>query len=106
MKPELQLISINELTRTLQDAGSDMTVEEVLHWLRDRGYLVSNRGERFNAPSDLALELGYLIHERTCVEGSGGGVIITLKPMLTQAGWEYIFPKLKRFSDTRHDIRD
>ena len=37
MKPELQLISINELTRTLQDAGSDMTEDEVLHWLRDRG---------------------------------------------------------------------
>lgn len=106
MKPELRLFSITELTHSLHDLDSDMREEEVLYWLRDRGYLVSNRGERFNTPSDLALELGYLVHERTCVEGSGGGVIITLKPMLTQAGWEYIFPKLKRFSDTRHDIRD
>ena len=26
--------------------------------------------------------------------------------MLTKAGWDYIFPKIKRYSDTRHDLRD
>lgn len=106
MKPELQLISINELTRTLQDAGSDMTVEEVLHWLRNRGYLVSTQGERRNAPSDLCENLGYMTRSRAYSESSGGGVLISLKPMLTKAGWDYIFPKIKRFSDTRHDLRD
>ena len=106
MKPELQLISINELTRTLQDAGSDMTVEEVLHWLRDRGYLVSTQGERRNAPSDLCENLGYMTRSRAYSESSVGGVLISLKPMLTKAGWDYIFPKIKRFSDTRHDLRD
>lgn len=106
MKPDLRLFSMTELVHSLHDWGCDMREEEVLYWLRDRGYLVSNHGERFNAPSDLALQLGYLVHERTCVDGTGGEVIITLKPMLTQTGWEYLFPKLKRFSDMRHDIRD
>ena len=106
MKPELQLISINELARSLQDEGSDMTVEEVLYWLRDRGYLVSAHGERYNAPSDLCENLGYMTRTRAYSESSGGGVLISLKPMLTKAGWEYICPKIKRYSDTRHDLRD
>jgi len=106
MKPELKLISINELARSLQDEGSDMTVEEVLLWLRDRGYLVSSHGERYNAPSDLCENLGYMTRTRAYSESSGGGVLISLKPMLTKAGWEYIFPKIKRYSDTRHDLRD
>ena len=106
MKPELKLVSINELARSLQDEGSDMTVEEVLHWLRDRGYLVSSHGERYNAPSDLCENLGYMTRTRAYSESSGGGVLISLKPMLTKAGWEYIFPKIKRYSDTRHDLRD
>ena len=106
MKPELQLNSINELARSLQDVGSDMTVEEVLLWLRDRGYLVSTQGERRNAPSDLCENLGYMTRTRAYSESSGGGVLISLKPMLTKAGWEYIFPKIKRYSDTRHDLRD
>ena len=106
MKPELKLISINELARSLQDEGSDMTVEEVLLWLRDRGYLVSTQGERRNAPSDLCENLGYMTRTRAYSESSGGGVLISLKPMLTKAGWEYLFPKIKRYSDTRHDLRD
>ena len=106
MKPELQLVSINELARSLQDEGSDMTVEEVLLWLRDRGYLVSTQGERRNAPSDLCENLGYMTRTRAYSESSGGGVLISLKPMLTKAGWEYIFPKIKRYSDTCHDLRD
>ena len=106
MKPELKLISINELARSLQDEGSDMTVEEELHWLRDRGYLVSAHGERHNAPSDLCENLGYMTRTRAYSESFGGGVLISLKPMLTKAGWEYIFPKIKRYSDTRHDLRD
>ena len=106
MKPELKLISINELARSLQDEGSDMTVEEVLLWLRDRGYLVSTQGERRNAPSDLCENLGFMTRTRAYSESSGGGVLISLKPMLTKAGWEYIFPKIKRYSDTRHDLRD
>ena len=106
MKPELKLVSINELARSLQDEGSDMTVEEVLLWLRDRGYLVSTQGERRNAPSDLCENLGYMTRTRAYSESSGGGVLISLKPMLTKAGWEYLFPKIKRYSDTRHDLRD
>ena len=106
MKPELKLVSINELARSLQDEGSDMTVEEVLHWLRDHGYLVSTQGERRNAPSDLCENLGYMTRVRAYSESSGGGVLISLNPMLTKAGCEYIFPKIKRYSDTRHDLRD
>ena len=106
MKPELKLVSINELARSLQDEGSDMTVEEVLHWLRDRGYLVSAHGERHNAPSDLCEKLGYMTRVRTYSESSGGGVLISLKPMFTKVGLDYVYPKLKRYSDTRHDLRD
>ena len=106
MKPELQLISIYELTRTLQDSGSDMTVEEVLHWLRYHGYLVAVHGEQYNAPSDLCEKLGYMTRVRTYSESSGGGVLISLKPMFTKVGLDYVYPKLKRYSDTRHDLRD
>lgn len=106
MKPELRLFSITELTHSLQDLDSDIREEEVLYWLRDRGYLVSTQGERRNAPSDLCENLGYMTRSRAYSESSGGGVLISLKPMLTKAGWDYIFPKIKRFSDTRHDLRD
>ena len=106
-----EIAYLNELMERVKarNAGErefHQTVEEVLHWLRDRGYLVSAHGERRNAPSDLCENLGYMTRTRAYSESSGGGVLISLKPMLTKAGWEYIFPKIKRYSDTRHDLRD
>lgn len=106
MKTDIILTSISKLTRILQEGGSDLTEHEVLFWLRDRRYLVAHHGERYNAPSDLCLELGYMVHHRTFSESSGGGVLIGLRPMFTQAGYTHILPKLQRYSYSRHDIRD
>ena len=106
MKTDIVLTSISQLTRILHEGGSDLTENEVLFWLRDRGYLVAHQGERYNAPSDLAVELGYMVQHRIFAESSGGGMLIRLRPMFTQAGYAHILPKLQRYAATHYDLRD
>lgn len=106
MRTDLKLLDITELTMSLQEAGCDLNEDEVLHWLRDRGYLVSQQGKRYNAPSDLAVSLGYMQRSCTVSNSYGGGTLVVYRPMLTQRGWEHLYPKILRYTKTRHDLCD
>ncbi len=103
MKPDAELVNTEELAHCLQDGGIDITHDEVLSWLRSRGYLISDMGERRNSPSDLCLHLGLMEQQRSISEGGGGSVVLVLRTMLTRKGWEYIYPRIEKYLRQRDE---
>ncbi len=106
----LKLHSIEDMVQELHHWGYDFTEAEVLSWLRSRGYLVGEAGERQNAPSELCLELHWMTQTRSFTHGGGGRLHLELRPMFTETGWERVLPKLTRYARNRdednHDLRD
>lgn len=98
-----ELVNTEELAHCLQDGGIDITHDEVLSWLRSRGYLISDMGERRNSPSDLCLHLGLMEQQRSISEGGGGSVVLVLRTMLTRKGWEYIYPRIEKYLRQRDE---
>lgn len=102
--PEERLFSIEDIVLELERCGCDFHSEEVLAWLRSRGYLVGERCEFYNYPTQLCLIQGWMKHVRTQAPGSAGRIHMELRPYFTSTGWDNMFPHLLRYVRKNEDM--
>lgn len=98
MMPEPD-ITISQFTENLSLWGCDLTMQEVLVWLRSRGYLLSGFDMSWNAPSELCEELGLLTTEQTFCYNEDGSVSSRRETVVTPKGRDYFTPRLVKYAN-------
>ena len=85
-------ILIGQLAKMIKQNGVDIGQNRLFQWMRENGYL-NKKGERYNQPSQRAMNAGLLeIKERT-VNNPDGSVRITVTTKVTGKGQVYFINK-------------
>ncbi len=103
MRRESERESLTAFVEELQVNGLDISMTELCLWLRLHGYLVAERGERFNLPSTLCIEQGLMAEMRMCYHHDNGSTSITVTPLLTTKGRDYFLKRIARYMQTRKE---
>lgn len=83
---------ISELAKVLSQNGVDMGQNRLFKWMRDNGYLCK-KGERYNQPAQIAMELGLFELKKTTITKPDGSILITTTPKVTGKGQIYFVNK-------------
>ncbi len=89
-------ILIGDMAKILRGNGIEIGQRRLFAWLRDKGYLIKQKGESYNMPKQWAMERGYFeIKERAYINGNGDN-IITKTTKVTGKGQTHIVNKFIR----------
>lgn len=82
-------ILVGQLAKQLRQNGVDIGQQRLFKRLREEGYLCSSRGDRYNMPTQRAMDMGlFEIKERT-VNNPDGSIRVTFTPMISGKGQVY-----------------
>jgi anti-repressor protein len=87
-------VLVRELARMLFQKGIDIGERRLFEWLRTNGYLIKQKGESFNLPTQRSMDLKlFEIHKRTLTDPDGT-IRVTRTPKVTGKGQVYFLNKL------------
>lgn len=88
-------ILVGELAKLLARNGiGDMGQNRLFKWLRSNGFL-HKKGEQYNLPTQLSIELEIIETKVTTINDPDGGVRVTKTPKITGKGQIYLVNKFK-----------
>lgn len=82
-------ILIGELAKLLKGNGLDIGQNRLFERLRNEGYLIKRKGTDYNAPTQMAMELGLFKVKETAITHSDGHVMISKTTKVTGKGQQY-----------------
>jgi anti-repressor protein len=88
-------ILIGELATLLKQNGIEIGQNRLFAKLRNDGYLIKMKGERFNAPTQRSMELGLMEIKKCTINNPDGSVRVTNTPKITGKGQIYFVNKFK-----------
>ena len=88
-------ILIGELAKILKQNGVEMGERRLFEWLRKNGYLCS-QGERYNQPTQRAMELGLFEIKKTTINKPDGTTLVSTTTKVTGKGQIYFVNKFLR----------
>lgn len=88
-------ILIGELAKLLKQNGINIGQNRLFEWLRNEGYLMRTKGERWNDPTQKALELGLFEMKVRTINNPDGSVRTTKTTKVTGKGCIYFVNKFK-----------
>lgn len=86
-------ILIGELAKILKQNGVDMGQKRLFEWLRENGYLIKQRGQSWNMPTQKAMEAGLFEVKETTVTHGDGHISINKTTKVTGKGQIYFTNK-------------
>lgn len=86
-------ILIGELAKILKGNGLDIGQNRLFERLRQEGFLIKRRGTDYNAPTQVAMELGLFKVKETAITHSDGHVTISKTTKVTGKGQQYFINK-------------
>lgn len=87
-KPEIEQISIRQLSGILKKYGVNIGQKQLFEWMRNNGYLEKQAQTGWNVPTVKSEQLGlFSLKEKTRL--SGGIVVFDVMPLITEYGQEY-----------------
>lgn len=86
-------ILIGELAKILKGNGLDIGQNRLFERLRQEGFLIKRRGTDYNAPTQMAMELGLFKVKETAITHSDGHVTISKTTKVTGKGQQYFINK-------------
>lgn len=87
-------ILVGELAKILKGNGVEIGQNRLFAWLRDNGYLIKQRGEAWNSPTQYAMNLGLFEVKESTHQQPDGTVRITRTTKVTGKGQQYFVNKL------------
>jgi anti-repressor protein len=87
-------ILIGELAKLLKQNGVETGQNRLFEWMRDNGYLIKQRGDSYNLPTQRAIEMGLFKIKKNVLTRLDGSIKVTATPKVTGKGQEYFFNKL------------
>lgn len=91
-------ISVGNLAKLIKQNGYDTGRNRLLSWMRENGYLVQKRGATYNAPTQRAVNAGWLRMSSTVIEFRDGTTATSITPLVTGKGQIYfinLFAKME-----------
>ncbi len=82
-------ILIGELAKLLKGNGLEIGQNRLFERLRNEGYLIKRKGTDYNAPTQMAMELGLFNVKETAITHSDGHVTISKTTKVTGKGQQY-----------------
>lgn len=86
-------ILIGELAKILKQNGVDIGEKRLFQWLRDHDYLCSH-GERYNQPTQKAMDLGLFEIKKTVINKPNGDILVSNTTKATPKAQIYFVNKL------------
>ncbi len=83
-------ILVGDLAKILRGNGIDIGQKRLFGWLRDKKYLISQKGLSWNMPTQWAMERGLFRVKETAVTHSDGTVTISRTTKVTGKGQQHI----------------
>ena len=85
-------ILIGELAKLIRQNGVEIGQNRLFQWMRDSGYLCA-AGERYNMPTQRAMELGLFRVKETAISQPDGSVRVTRTTKVTGKGQQFFINK-------------
>ena len=86
-------ILIGDLAKLLKQNGCDIGQKRLFGWLRDNGYLIRQKGNSWNMPTQYSMERGLFEVKETTVTHADGHISISKTPKVTGKGQIYFVKK-------------
>lgn len=86
-------ILINDLAKILKQNGVDIGQNRLFEWLRDNGYLIKRKGNDYNSPTQMSMNMGLFEIKETSITHASGYVTINKTPKVTGKGQVYFVNK-------------
>lgn len=84
---------VGELAKILKQNNVDIGQNKLFEWLREKGYLIKQKGENFNLPTQYSMELGLMTVKKSVVNNPDGTIRTTRTPKITGKGQIYFVNK-------------
>lgn len=86
-------VLIGELAKILRQNGIDIGQNRLFKWMRDNGFLIKQKGENYNLPTQYAMERGLFEIKKRTINNPDGSVRVTRTPKVTGKGQIYFVNK-------------
>lgn len=87
-------ILIRDLSKIARQNGIEIGGLRLYEWMREKGYLIKQRGIDYNSPTQKSMELGLFEIKETVIVHSDGRNTISKTPRVTAKGQIYFINKL------------
>ena len=74
---------IGELAKILNQNSIDIGQKRLFEWLRENGYLIKQKGDGFNDPTQKSMDLGLFEIKKRTIENPDGVIIVTKTTKVT-----------------------
>lgn len=86
-------VLIGELSKIIRQNGVDIGQNRLFQWLRDNGYLIKQKGESFNLPTQRSMDQGLFEIKKRTINNPDGSIRTTRTPKVTGKGQVYFVNK-------------
>lgn len=86
-------VLIGELAKILKQNGVDIGQNRLFEWLRSNGFLIKQKGENYNSPTQRSMEQGLLEIKKNTINNPDGSIRTTRTPKVTGKGQIYFVKK-------------
>ena len=93
-------VLIGSFAIVLKQNGCDIGQNRLFRYLRENGYLISQKGDRYNTPTQWAMEMGLFEVETTLFTTAYGNAKISYTTRVTPKGQQYLINKLVKKRDS------
>lgn len=93
-------VLIGSFAIVLKQNGCDIGQNRLFRYLRENGYLISQKGDRYNTPTQWAMEMGLFEVETTLFTTAYGNAKISYTTRVTPKGQQYLINKLVKERDS------
>lgn len=89
-------ILVGDLAKLLKQNGIDIGQKRLFQWMRDNGYLIKQKGNSYNMPTQRSMEGGLFEIKETTVTHADGHISINRTPKITGKGQVFFVKKFLR----------
>ena len=86
-------ILIGELAKIIKQNGCEIGQKRMFEWMRNNGYLIKQKGEDYNLPTQRAMKMGLFRIKKTAITHSDGHVTVSRTVKVTGKGQQYFINK-------------
>lgn len=86
-------VLVGELAKMIKQNGINIGQNRLFEWMRERSYLIKQKGENYNLPTQRAMEQGLFDIKKRTINNADGSIRTTRTPKVTGKGQVFFVKK-------------
>ena len=86
-------ILIGDLAKLLKQNGIDIGQKRLFQWMRENGYLIKQKGNSYNMPTQKSMERGLFEIKETTITHADGHITVNKTPKISGRGQVFFVKK-------------